>query len=119
MQAHLAVSWHDHRIALSLCLLAFIVCALGIAWYAGREDADDRLGFGLALAMMLSGVVALGLSFLPYVIPFRITLWEAASGRSTHEFLLIGALVVTPVVLAYTAFAYRVFRGRTPEAGWY
>jgi cytochrome d ubiquinol oxidase subunit II len=119
MQPHLAESWRDHRIALSICLLAFIGCALGIARIAARDDADDRVAFGLALAMMLSAVVALELSFFPNVVPFRITLWEAASGASTHEFLLIGALVTTPVILAYTTFAYRVFRGRTPDEGWY
>jgi cytochrome d ubiquinol oxidase subunit II len=119
MQPNLAVSWRDHRIALSFCLLVFTGSALGIAWFAQRNDADDRIGFALALAMMLSGVVALGVSFFPYVVPFRITLWQAASGPSTLEYLLIGALVVTPVILAYSAFAYRVFRGRTPAAGWY
>ena len=119
IQPKLAVSWRDHRIALSFCLLVFTGSALGIAWFAHRNDADDHIGFGLALAMMLSGVVALGLSFFPYVVPFRITLWQAASGTSTQEFLLFGALVVTPVILTYSAFAYRVFRGRTPAAGWY
>jgi cytochrome bd ubiquinol oxidase subunit II len=119
IQPNLAVSWRDHRIALSVCILVFTGCALGIAWFARRNDADDRIGFALALAMMLSGVVALGLSFFPYVVPFRITLWDAASGPSTLAFLLIGALVVTPVILTYTAFAYRVFRGRTPADGWY
>src|SRR5258705_51786 len=119
MQPKLAVSWRELRIALSFCLHAFTGCALGIAWFAGRDDADDHIGFGLALAMMLSGVAALGLSFFPYVVPFRITLWQAASGASTHVFLLTGALVTTPVILAYSAFAYRVFRGRTPANGWY
>ena len=119
IQPNLARSWRDHRIALSVCLLAFTGCALGIAWFARRNGADDRIGFGLALAMMLSGVVAVGLSFFPYVVPFRITLWQAASAPSTLAFLLIGALVVTPVILTYSAFAYRVFRGRTPAEGWY
>lgn len=119
IQPSLAVSWRDHRIALSLCLLAFTGCALGIVWFARRNDADDRIGFGLALGMMLSGVVALGFSLFPYVVPFRITLWQAASAPSTLAFLLIGALVVTPVILTYSAFAYRVFRGRTPAEGWY
>jgi cytochrome bd ubiquinol oxidase subunit II len=119
MQPHLAVTWRDHRIALSFCLAAFTACALGIAWIAGREDADDRIGFGLALAMMLSAVAALDLSLFPNIVPFRITLWEAASPASTQGFLLIGALVVTPVILTYSAFAYRIFRGRTPAEGWY
>ena len=119
MQHHLTVSWRDHRIALSLCLLALTSCALGIVRAARRDNADDRIGFGLALALMLSAVVALGLSFFPNVVPFRITLWQAASATSSQLFLLIGAVVVTPVILGYTTFAYRVFRGRTPAAGWY
>jgi cytochrome d ubiquinol oxidase subunit II len=32
--------------------------------------------------------------------------------------MLAGAAVVTPIVLAYSAFAYHVFRGKTPEQGW-
>jgi cytochrome d ubiquinol oxidase subunit II len=119
IQPALILSWRHHGIALSFCLLAFAACALGIALFAGRDDADDHIGFGLALAMMLSAVGALELSFFPNVLPFRLTLWEAASGTASHAFLLIGALVTTPVVLTYTAFAYRVFRGRTPTDGWY
>ena len=119
IQPSLAESWRNHRVAHGVCVVVFTGCALGIAWLASRDDADDRIGFGLALAMMLSGVVALGLSFFPYAVPFRITLWQAASDRSTQEFLLIGAVVVTPVILIYSAFAYRVFRGRTPAEGWY
>jgi cytochrome d ubiquinol oxidase subunit II len=119
IQPHLAVAWRGQRIGLSCCLLAFAGAALGISWVARRDDRGERIGFGLALVMMLSAVVALGLTFFPDVVPFRVTLWEAASPASTQAFLLIGALVVTPVVLTYTAFAYRVFRGRTPTEGWY
>jgi cytochrome d ubiquinol oxidase subunit II len=119
VQPSLTLSWRNHRAALPFCVLASIGCALGIVWFARRDDADDRIGFGLALAMMLSAVAALGLSFFPYVVPFRLTLWQAGSGASTQEFLLIGALVTTPVVLAYSAFAYWVFHGKTPADGWY
>jgi cytochrome d ubiquinol oxidase subunit II len=118
-QPNLVASWRDHRVALSFCLFAFATSAFGIAWLAGRNDADDRIGFGLALAMMLSGMLALGLSFFPNVVPFRISLWQAASNSASHEFVLIGALVATPVILTYSAFAYWVFHGRTPADGWY
>jgi cytochrome d ubiquinol oxidase subunit II len=119
MQPHFAVTWRDRRVPLSLCLLVLAGCALSIAWLARRADADDRLGFGLALAMMLSAVAALDLSLFPNIVPFRVTVWQAASEASSQAFLLIGALVVTPVILAYSVFAYRVFRGRTPPEGWY
>jgi cytochrome d ubiquinol oxidase subunit II len=119
VQPSLGASWRDHRVALSFCLFVFAACALGIAWLAHRDDVDDRVGFGLALAMMLSAMVALGSSFFPNVVPFRISLWNAASNSASHEFVLVGALVATPVVLAYTAFAYWVFHGKTPADGWY
>jgi cytochrome d ubiquinol oxidase subunit II len=119
VQPSLVGSWPDHRVALSWCFLTFIMCGIGIAWIARRDDVDDRVGFGLALAMMMSGVIALGISFFPYVIPFRMSLWDAASGPETQEFVLIGALIATPVILAYTSFAYWVFHGRTPADGWY
>jgi cytochrome d ubiquinol oxidase subunit II len=119
VQPSVRAPWLDHRVALSSCLFVFAGCALGIAWLAGRDDVDDRIGFGLALAMMLSAMVALGLLFFPNVVPFRISLWNAASNPESHEFVLVGALVATPVVLGYTAFAYWVFHGRTPADGWY
>jgi cytochrome d ubiquinol oxidase subunit II len=119
LQPNLIASWRNHRAALSFCFFVFAVCAFAIAGVASRDDAGDRIGFGLALAMMLSGMVALGLSFFPYVIPFQISLWNAASHSSSHEFLLIGALVTTPVILTYTAFAFWVFHGKTPAEGWY
>jgi cytochrome bd ubiquinol oxidase subunit II len=119
VQPSLRAVWRDHRAALSSCLFVFAACGLGIAWLARRDEIDDSVGFGLALAMMLSGMVALGLSFFPNVVPFRISLWSAASSPASHEFVLIGALVVAPVVLAYTGFAYWVFHGKTPADGWY
>jgi cytochrome d ubiquinol oxidase subunit II len=119
VQPKLGATWREHWVGLSFCLVAFTSFALGIAGVAGRDDADDRIGFGLALAMMLTGMVALGLSFFPNVIPFRVSLLDAASNTESHEFVLVGALIATPVILTYTAFAYRVFHGKTPADGWY
>jgi cytochrome d ubiquinol oxidase subunit II len=119
VQPKLGATWREHWVGLSFCLVAFTSFALGIAKVAGRDDADDRIGFGLALAMMLTGMVALGLSFFPNVIPFRVSLLDAASNTESHEFVLVGALIATPVILTYTAFAYRVFHGKTPAEGWY
>jgi len=51
-------------------------------------------------------------------VPFRLSLWAAATAAQNNGFLLIEAAIVTPVILAYSAFAYRVFRGKTPENGW-
>jgi cytochrome d ubiquinol oxidase subunit II len=48
----------------------------------------------------------------------RMTLWEAASHPSALKFMLVGVVIVLPLLIAYTAFAYRVFRGKA-RAGLY
>jgi cytochrome d ubiquinol oxidase subunit II len=118
VQPELALTWGRHPVALSLLALAFASCAVLIAWAARRDDVADGVAFALAMAMILSGMASLGLAFFPNVIPFKISLWQAASGTASHVFLLIGAGLVTPVVLGYSAFAYSVFRGKTPAEGW-
>jgi len=72
----------------------------------------------LGFALFLLGIIGFALIVFPNIIPFRLTLWDAAAGSASQTFLLVGATLVTPVILAYSAFAYWVFRGRTPEKGW-
>jgi len=118
VQPELAATWGRHPLVLSLLTVAFASSAVLIAWAARRDDVADGVPFALAMAMVLSGVASLGLAFFPNVIPFKISLWQAASGTASHVFLLIGVGLVTPVVLGYSAFAYSVFRGKTPAEGW-
>ena len=118
VQPELAATWGRHPLVLSLLTVAFASSAVLIAWAARRDDVADGVPFALALAMVLSGVASLGLAFFPNVIPFKVSLWQAASGTASHVFLLIGVGLVTPVVLGYSAFAYSVFRGKTPAEGW-
>ena len=55
----------------------------------------------------------LAISFWPYMIPFSITIEEAAAPRSSLAFIFWGAgIVVFPLMLLYTAISYTVFRGR-------
>jgi cytochrome d ubiquinol oxidase subunit II len=41
-----------------------------------------------------------------------LTLWQAAAPDNSLRFLLVGAVVLIPIILAYTAYAYWVFRGK-------
>ena len=55
----------------------------------------------------------LGISVYPEIVPPSITIWEAAAPPESQAFLLVGAIVLVPTILAYTAYAYWVFRGKT------
>ena len=46
------------------------------------------------------------------IAPPSITIWDAAAPPASQAFLLVGAVVLIPVILAYTGYAYWVFRGK-------
>ena len=73
-----------------------------------------------ALALFGMCFVGLGIAMWPYVVPTEVTIWEAAAPRASQIFMLVGAGVLIPIILAYTAYAYWVFRGKIdPEAGYH
>jgi len=108
--------WALHPIALSCLLGLFAIASGALAVLAERV----RPAILLILALFLFVVVISGLAWIvfPNIVPFSVSLWDAASSSTSQEFVLIGAIIVTPVVLGYSAFAYWIFRGRTPEKGW-
>lgn len=81
-----------------------------------RKDAQP---FFWALALFALCLVGLGISIWPNVIPARVTIWEAAAPYRSQLFMLVGAAVMIPVILAYTAWSYWVFRGKVGHVGYH
>ncbi len=54
----------------------------------------------------------LGISIWPMLVPPGITIWDAAAPPSSQKFLLVGASVLIPTILAYSGYSYWVFRGK-------
>ncbi|MBV0911627.1 cytochrome d ubiquinol oxidase subunit II [Anianabacter salinae] len=80
----------------------------------------DWVPFVLALALFLLCFIGLGVSMWPYIIPTEVTIWDAASPYKSQLFMFVGAAVLVPVILAYTAYAYWVFRGKMdPDEGYH
>jgi len=71
--------------------------------------------FLLSLGLFVLGMVGLGISMWPFVVPESVTIWEAAAPERSQIFMLVGVAVIMPVILAYTAWAYWVFRGKVAE----
>jgi cytochrome d ubiquinol oxidase subunit II len=113
-EVHGAVDLHQ----MPLLAIASAFTVLIVAILPSLKRTIESLPFLLGLSAVLVGIAALSMVFYPDIVPFRITLWEAAASRPSQLFLLIGAMIVTPVVLAYSLFAYWIFRGKTPEQGW-
>ena len=68
--------------------------------------------FVLSLFLLFLGYSGLGISLWPNIIPPDITIREAAAPPQSMGFALVGALFIIPIILAYTAWSYYVFRGK-------
>jgi cytochrome d ubiquinol oxidase subunit II len=75
--------------------------------------------FLLTLALFALCLLGLGVSMFPYVVPNAVTIHQAAAPHSSLLFMLVGASVLIPIILAYTGYSYWVFRGKTGHEGYH
>jgi cytochrome bd ubiquinol oxidase subunit II len=82
-------------------------------------NKQDNQPFFLSLALFALSYAGLGISMYPYIVPQSITIWQAASPRSSQLFMLVGVAVLIPLILGYTSWAYWVFRGKVRAGSGY
>ncbi len=113
--------WFSFPNALLLAPLP-LGCIAGGAWVwrsVGQLQRSESLAdwkpFTGSVAIFVLAFVGLAYSLFPFVVIDRLTIWQAAAHPSSLRFVLVGALVVMPILIGYTVFAYRVFRGKVRE----
>jgi cytochrome d ubiquinol oxidase subunit II len=83
-------------------------------------NRQDYRPFFLSLALFALSYAGLGVSMYPYIVPQSITIWQAASPDNSLNFMIVGVAILVPIILAYTAWAYWVFRGKVDaESGYH
>jgi cytochrome bd ubiquinol oxidase subunit II len=83
------------------------------------KRGDERAPFAIVLGIFLLCFLGLGISMFPYVIPNSVTIWQAAAPQSSQIFMLVGVSIMMPIILAYTGWAYWVFRGKVTHEGYH
>ena len=88
-----------------------IVAAIVLA--VSLRTRRDGLPFYMVALMFTAAFGTLAISFWPYMIPFSITVEQAAAPHSSLAFMFWGeGLFVFPLMLLYTVISYTVFRGK-------
>lgn len=82
-----------------------------LIWKSLRVDAHYK-PFLYAAGLFVLGYIGLALSLWPWVVPYQVTLADAAAAGPSLSLLLIGVGVLLPIVLANTAYCYYTFRGK-------
>lgn len=94
-------------LAFAFVALAAIALVFATAW------ADhDGLPFALTVLFFIASFLALGTTMWPYMIPYALTVGDAAAAESSLRFFLYAGAVVLPLIAAYTVGVYWVFRGK-------
>ena len=89
-------------------------------WRAASVSTSTACRFPMVALIFAAAFGTLAISFWPYMIPFSITIEQAAAPHASLAFMFWGAgLFVFPLMLIYTAISYRVFRGKVTTAKTY
>ncbi len=98
--------------------LLVLGCIAALVW--GLRNLHDYTPFLASLGLFMLGFAGIGISFYPHIVPPSLTIVEAAAPDSSLMFALVGTLLLVPLILIYTAYAYWVFRGKVdPEQGYH
>jgi cytochrome d ubiquinol oxidase subunit II len=102
--------WLDRPYLFLVPLVA--LCAIAGTLTGVRRRRDNQ-PFLMIVLLFICAYAMLAISFWPYMIPFSLTVTEAASPHSSLAFMFWGeGLFVYPLMLIYTVYSYHVFRGK-------
>lgn len=96
-----------------------LVVVAAAAYFFSLHRRYERLPFLLSLGLFALSMLGLGISIFPDIVPGAVTIEEAAAPDESLIFMLVGAVVLIPIVLSYTAYSYWVFRGKVGEEGYH
>ncbi|WP_286233999.1 cytochrome d ubiquinol oxidase subunit II [Thalassotalea sediminis] len=102
-----------------VCCIAFILCFNVLKHLRKAPEHGSGLPFFITVFIFALSFFGLSFSFFPYIVPNKLTIWESVAAPEALNFLLWGAILVVPTILAYTAYSYRVFWGKADELNYY
>ena len=111
-------SWPEALYLAPLPILSALLVFWLWAMLRRMPYADDRQSwhpFAAATALWVMAFGGMAYSFYPYVVPEKITIYEAASAPESLFIILIGTSIVLPTIIGYTLLSYVIFRGKATE----
>jgi cytochrome d ubiquinol oxidase subunit II len=107
----------------AMTAMMFFIAYRSLVRLPVRLDEDNHYGdwvpFGSTVGIFLLAFHGLAYSLFPYLIIERMTIWEAAAAPESLMVIFVGAIIVLPVVIGYSIYAFRIFRGKTTELSYY
>jgi len=119
LHEHFADKWFSWPDLLYVIPVPLLVLACAWSLFKGIRKGEGKQAYLSTVGIFVLSYIGLVISFFPYIVPSSVTLWEAAAPNESLHFLLVGTVVLIPMILMYTGYAYWVFRGKVGAAGGY
>lgn len=101
----------------AMTMALFIVISRSLGRLPTRLSQGNQYGcavpFASTVGVFLLSFYGLAYSLFPWLVINKIDIWQAASSPEALLVIFYGVLVVLPVIIGYTVFAYRVFWGKS------
>ncbi len=112
-----AVDWS--RFVYTAPLPLFTGAAAILCWLWSNSPKYELRPYLAAIAIFAGGFIGLGVSLFPRIVPFDVTIWQAAAADNALLLLLAGVAILLPVILGYTFYVYWIFRGKASAHGYH
>jgi cytochrome d ubiquinol oxidase subunit II len=103
----------------AMTVALFFVIARSLARLPTRLAQGNQYGapvpFAGTVGVFLLSFYGLAYSLFPWLIIDKLTIWQAASSSEALMVIFYGVVIVFPVIIVYTAYAYRVFWGKSTQ----
>ncbi len=115
LHLHYLRHWTVWPLVLLVSPVPVLVVALAVLFWWSLKREHHITPLLCALGWFFLSFTGLGISLWPWIVPPSVDIWQASSTPSSQIFLLVGSAVLVPTILAYTIYAYWVFRGKVGE----
>jgi len=119
MNADVRALWFGRPTFFYLLPVPLATAALFAGIWRSLHRGRDGVPFLLSVGVFFMAYLGIGISLWPWIVPFEISYRQAAAASTSQTLLFIGTALMLPVVLAYVAFCYYVFRGKASHEGYY
>ncbi len=96
----------------AVLFLILVICLRNMPF---PRDQYAWAPLALTAGIFVLGFAGMAYSFYPYVVPEQLTIYEAAAAPESLFIILIGGIMVLPVIIGYSIYAYIVFGGKASE----
>ncbi|HBD7045897.1 TPA: cytochrome d ubiquinol oxidase subunit II [Legionella pneumophila] len=116
-----AGAWFNNYKKYPVSLLVPVLCVVSafLAIIFANKSVFAFVLSGLSVGTLIATV---GVSMFPFILPsssnpkYSLIVWDSSSSQVTLFIMLVATVLLLPVVLAYTAWVYRVLRGKVTES---